>query len=137
MAGQRQTNDIHSLHTPAASHRRPATCEEVECPDWQHGWMLTVDTRTPLGQRQRDYIVSLASPSHKSHRRFTQLSIEEGKITFTFEAGQACFRQDKHRATLERAPFHRINTKPVGNTEWMDSYQENAFQYNLKRSRGQ
>ena len=45
-----------SLRRPLTSHWRKATCEEVDCPDFVLGFQAAVDTSTPLGQAQYDYL---------------------------------------------------------------------------------
>ncbi len=126
-----QKDNKYGLHTPVLSHRRPATCKEVECESWREGWRILADTRTELGQDQRDYFVS-----GKSQRHFTQLTLEDGKILFTFAPGQPCFKRGEHTISLEKAPDYRINGGLVGHTEFVDTYNENAYQNNQQRKTG-
>lgn len=66
-----------------------ANCERFGCASHAHGWRTVVDERLDLGQRQAHYIRT------QSGRRFTERRREDGLTEFTFEAGQACFKQHK------------------------------------------
>ena len=92
---------------PAPTSRaRAATCAEVDCGAYLHGWQTTVDESTDLGQGQAHYI------RKNSGRRFVEsrvLSDEGVPLTaFRFEAGQRCFRADEHRARLERPEIYLV-----------------------------
>jgi hypothetical protein len=84
------------VSSPIATHFRPATCAEVECEAYRHGWATMADESIEQGQRAAYYI------RHDSGRRFTERRSELGITVFTFEAGQRCFGSDTHRVTLER-----------------------------------
>ncbi len=88
--------DTYRITAPAETHTRPATCKEVECPNWANGWVTRVDVSTALGQAQAKYIVE------KSDRRFVETTRgKEGAFReYRFHAGQECFTQ--HRVSLER-----------------------------------
>lgn len=78
-------------------HARPATCAEVECPQWAHGWV----TRVPRGSRLADFIVG-----NTHGRKFTETtSIESAEREFIFPFGQECFRSSQHRVPIEREPL--------------------------------
>jgi hypothetical protein len=66
---------------PHQTHRREATCEEVDCRHYLKGWKTIVGTDTP----QAVYI------RKDSGREFTEM-IEGGLVTFIFPPGQTCFR---------------------------------------------
>jgi len=89
----------YSAVAPLATHWRDATCEEVDCPHFQHGWRTVVDETTELGRRQAHYIRT------SSGRRFTA-TWDGGVTTFTFEAGQRCFAA--HKVPLERDPLFLV-----------------------------
>lgn len=87
---------------PAATHWRPATCREVDCAQWERGWVTRIDTASDLGARQANYI------RMHSGRAFTAAPIAPGAsiVEFTFPAGQKCFRQ--HHVPLERPAFYIV-----------------------------
>ena len=133
---QPKVQNDYEVATPHATHRRAASCKEVECIGWLEGWRILVDTTIQLGKDQRDYFVS-----GRSKRRFTQLSMPNGKILFTFDAEQTCFRQERdahiHSISLDRSPNMRINGGGlITVTEFTDTYNENAYKANQQRKRG-
>jgi hypothetical protein len=89
----------YSVLAPLSSHFKPATCEEVDCQMWQHGWRTAIDVNTELGCRQAHYI------RDQSGRRFTE-AMEDGLFVFTFEPGQRCFTA--HQRPLERDPVFLV-----------------------------
>lgn len=85
----------YGIASPRATHWRPATCAEVECTNWVHGFTVRCDLRTQLGVDQARYI------RDKAGRHFTHTFSDEGRvITFIFPAGQQCFAQ--HEVPLGR-----------------------------------
>lgn len=84
----------YSIHAPAATHFRKASCMEVECEAMENGFASLIDETTELGKKQAYYIRKL------SGRKFVETSPEEGKTLFTFESGQSCFID--HQVSLEK-----------------------------------
>lgn len=102
----------YALAAPLASHWRPATCEEVDCPSYLQGWKTIVDEATELGQRQAAYVRSEClddaqanRPAVGGRRRYREAR-EAGLTVFTFEAGQRCFAA--HQQPLEREPLYLV-----------------------------
>ena len=91
----------YAVVTPTESHWRRASCEEVDCPNWRHGWETTIDEATVLGGQQAYYI------RRQSGRRFTE-DRRGALVTFTFEPGQSCFARDQHAVPLERDPIFLV-----------------------------
>lgn len=87
----------YQLLAPVSTHRRPATCAEVECQAHAFGWRTTVDESNMLGQAQAHYI------RRESGRSFTESRGQDGLTAFVFVAGQKCFGE--HTVTLERDPI--------------------------------
>lgn len=94
-----QAYKTYELRAPVASHFRPATCAEVDCPAHLHGWRTVIDETSPLGQFQASYIRKESGRAHVEHRD------DAGMTVFTFEPGQRCFASGDHRLTLEREPI--------------------------------
>ena len=84
----------YQIVAPLSTHFRPATCAEIDCPAYTHGFRTTVDERTDLGAGQAHYI------RRDAGRRFTEEQAEDGRTVFTFEPGQKCF--EPHRLRLDR-----------------------------------
>jgi len=99
------TNQRFTLSQPLDTHFRPATCEEVDCPQHLFGWVTVLD---------RECDVRLIDDILKSGRHFTRMRSEEasqraskdlppGMLAFVFPPGQQCFRQ--HVMPVGREPF--------------------------------
>lgn len=113
-----------SVHRPLATHWRPATCKEVECPDYLHGWRLRVE-----GLDARD--VHLATHCGRS---FQRVEVAQGETWLVFQAGQACFQAARHQKPLERPELYVVrggDWRELGDphqlspTSWVDSFGEN------------
>jgi hypothetical protein len=92
---------VHAAKTfhivaPLATHFRAATCAEVGCPAYLHGWQTSVDEATERGQAQAHYI------RHDTSRRHAERRAATGLTVFGFEAGQRCFAAGDHRIRVER-----------------------------------
>ncbi len=95
----------YEINAPLSTHFRPATCEEMDCPAYVHGWSTTVDESTELGQGQAYYI------RNESRRRYSEirgLSPTDRRTTFRFEPGQRCFKSDEHRTRIERPEIYVV-----------------------------
>ena len=122
--------DNYGLRTPINSHRRPASCEEINCQHWREGWLIVLDLRTDKGL-SHEYTIK-----HTAHKKYKQELLEDGRTLFTFEAGQVCLRVAQHTTSLERAPFSDINQRGVSNDEFIDTYNEQAYRLNVQISKG-
>lgn len=130
----------YQIVAPLGSHYRDATCREVECQGWQHGFRSRIDVTTDLGQRQAAYIEGAAG------RVFTK-TVEGPLVTYDFPAGQPCFNSP-HKVALEREPLyvvrdgdHRGNpygTRPVTRKahEWVDDFATHQQKINDAHERG-
>ena len=102
---------------------RPATCAEVECDAWAHGWV----TRVPVDSEAALYIAA----GH-SGRAYTQTAPGE----FRFSPGQVCFGASEHRLPLDEATrFLRgsgtaASLQALGAEQWLDEFGRN--QQNLR-----
>jgi hypothetical protein len=83
------------ISQPLATHWRRATCEEIGCPDYQHGWKVRVEGLP----------AELVHAARTSGRRHSELNVADGETWLVFEAGQACFRATEHRAPIGRPPL--------------------------------
>ena len=137
--GSAQDYKTYQLLQPLATHFRPATCEEVGCPAYLHGWKTVIDESTELGQRQAHYVI------HDSGRRFVREPVMSGQgpVTYTFEAGQQCFRQ--HHEPLEREPLAIVkdgdwrastNARHLRPDDWVDDFANHQDRLNTQRERG-
>lgn len=116
----------YSVSAPIATHYRPASCAEVECPNMQHGWRTKIDPSTDLGAAQIRYI------EQESGRRYTVEPDPDGLLVYTFAAGQKCFAQ--HQISLEREPLYVVRggdwrgnprgeqTRHTNADDWVDDF---------------
>lgn len=88
-----------TIKAPVSTHFRPATCAEIECPAWAHGWVTYIDEGDGQGRQQAQYIRA------RSERAFTERREPDGRTAFVFKPGQRCFRSGDHRVPLEREPL--------------------------------
>lgn len=88
----------YQILAPVSTHFRPATCAEVDCPDYLNGWRVRLEALTP----------EVAQTARTTGRRYRELHVQEGETWLVFEAGQPCFRASTHRKSLEREPMWRV-----------------------------
>lgn len=128
----------YRVTAPVQTHWRKATCAEIDCVAYLHGWKTTVDLSTDLGAKQAHYITK------ESRRKFTIQRINESLIEFTFEAGQPCFARDKHRIQLDRPENYSLfmgdyrgrqgDTVRFYNVDdWMDHFATHQEKINRQR----
>ena len=88
----------YQILAPIATHFRPATCADLECQAYLHGWTTTVDRASDIGEAQFEYITK------RSGRRFTmeRQGPEGNMVVFTFEAGQTCFKGTNHKTRIDK-----------------------------------
>lgn len=96
---------VYRILNPVDTHFRSATCEEVGCVSFLNGWVTPVDLTTDLGQRQANYIRKM------SGRQFTETDTGDGRVAFTFPAGQECFRASEHRSNIGRNPLFLVQSQ--------------------------
>lgn len=135
----------YRIVAPAPTHFREATCAEVQCPDYVHGWQSAIDERTDLGQQQAHYIRTL------SGRRFREEQPGEGAVLFVFDAGQQCFHAGEHRVRIdpEQPPIylvqdgdHRGNPRGtqtrrhVRAADWVDDFAEHQSTLRDEQQKG-
>ena len=127
--------------SPVSTHTRPATCEEVECGMYLHGWRMKVDLQTELGQRQAYYI------KHSSGRSYKVLGQQDGLVELEFAANQPCFQE--HRTSIGRPEIFRVKggdsrgnplRTPVRTHKrpeyWLEEFQENQDRLKTQIERG-
>lgn len=129
--GPPQAYQTFAIHSPLATHHRPATCAEAECGAHLNGWTSVIDEATELGQQQAYYIRHDASRRHVEEKRPDELT------EFRFEAGQRCFAADSHTVPLERPELYLVRPgdwrrdgrgqvrQHSGPDPWLDEFQTN------------
>lgn len=85
----------YSMLYPLASHWRKASCAEVECDHYRLGWDSVVDTSTPLGRDQYDYM-------HRDRTRsFTETREGPFLVRFHYGPGNKPFAGPRHEHTIK------------------------------------
>lgn len=82
----------YAIRSPLTTHIRPATCAEVDCPNYRHGWRVHVEAIGP----------ELAHTARTTGARFREVHVSEGHTYLEFEAGQICFGASRHRVEVGR-----------------------------------
>lgn len=84
---------------PLKTHWRAATCAEVECQRYLHGWSTVVD------RVARPDVIAAVRASGRRPQRVTH----DGNLTtFHFAAGTPCFEADTHRIRLDRPELYVV-----------------------------
>ena len=117
-------NQIFRASAPPSTHRRKATCKEVDCPHYVKGWITKIDINTELGKRQMQYI------KYNSGRTFTE-EYDGNFVIYKFHPSQTCFRE--HTITLDREPILLIksghDSKVAQAGEWHDAFNEASYKH--------
>lgn len=88
----------YRILAPLATHWRPATCAEIDCQHYAHGWATTV----AAGSADEALI-------RRAGRRYTAEHQPGGFIRFVFEPGQPCFAVSRHRTPIERPQVYQVH----------------------------
>lgn len=136
----------YGIVSPLATHWRAATCAEVDCANWVHGFRVTCDLRTDLGVRQARYVRDTA---WERKQPFQHAWTEQGRvITFIFQAGQPCFtshrlpvgrpalfiaRNGDHRGAGRRTLDRRRYDRP---DQWVDDFATHQDKLSTAARRG-
>lgn len=112
---------------PRATHSRPATCAEVECPHYLNGWAC----RVIAGSDDEALIRrTIAARSY----RYLDVREDGGFIRFMFYPEQPCFKAGAHRVQLDRPGIYLVKDgdwrgNPTGRTrrhangdDWVDDF---------------
>lgn len=114
----------YQIAAPIRTHWHPATCAEVDCYEYMHGWTTVLD---PVSQADMVDLV------RRSGRRPSRIIREPGLISFVFEPGTPCFRAETHRRRLDRPELYlvrggdwRAHTTPLRRhtraADWVDEF---------------
>lgn len=93
-----QAYKTYAVVQPLATHWRPATCAEVDCPHYLNGWRTRIETLTP----------ELLRAARNSGRHYTVRQIAAGESYLVFQAGQPCFAASEHRKQIGRPPLYVV-----------------------------
>jgi hypothetical protein len=128
----------YGIVAPPATHWRPASCDEVDCPNYLSGWITVLDE---VAQAE------LVAAVRTSGRKPAAVRREGGRITFTFEAGTPCFKASQHKVRLDRQEHYvvfpgdwrgaagptRRHQRPQ---DWVEDFAEHQDRLNSRLGRG-
>ena len=93
-----QNYQTYGASMPLATHWVQATCEEIDCEPYLHGWSINavvLDERDKAAIKEAGY-------------RYIVLPVSENEEQWLFEPGQPCFKSRTHRREIGRPPvFYR------------------------------
>jgi hypothetical protein len=136
--GRVQDYKTYQILAPVSTHRRRATCAEIDCPNYLKGWKLRVEGLPP----------EMLHAAKTSGRKFTELDITEDEHWLIFEAGQPCFKASEHTAPLDKQEIFiardgDFRGNPTGNVRrhtrpefWLEDMQENLGRLHALHERG-
>lgn len=137
-AGPVQGYRTFQILAPTSTHRRKATCAEVDCPQYLKGWRVRLEGLTP----------ELLHTAKNSGRKFTELHVSEEENWLVFEAGQTCFQSARHTVPLDKQEIFvardgDFRGNPTGNVRkhtrpefWIEEMGENLSQVRAAQERG-
>jgi hypothetical protein len=121
------------------SHRRKASCEEVECERWRRGWKTCLDVADTKHAEAANWIRLHSGLRFDVHEQGTA-------VTFTFPAGQSCWAAHtvpfKPHLFLVHGGDWRGNPRGVpvvrhsGAQSWADDFGENQLLIRERIGRG-
>jgi hypothetical protein len=115
-----------AVAAPLGTHWRPATCAEVDCPNYLGGWRVRVELLTP----------ELLHAARTSGRRYTEQRVAEGETWLIYEPGQPCFQAAQHRLRTGQPELYVVRDgdfrgNPTGRVrqhtrpeDWVDQFGE-------------
>lgn len=93
-----QAYKSYAIAAPLETHWRPATCADIDCPDYVNGWQVRVEHLS----------AELLHAAKTSGRRYREMPVREGETYLIYEPGQPCFQASKHRKRLERPELYVV-----------------------------
>lgn len=127
----------YGLRQRPAEKARRASCAEVDCPNYLHGWRTVIDPAAAPAGAQLHY---LRGDRTRRHAETTAL---DGRVVFEFEAGQTCFGEhwiEMQQLYLVRAGDQTTNLGMIRRHTrgdlWVEDFGENQQNIAERRARG-
>lgn len=127
----------YEIRTVRSTQTRPATCEEVDCEHYLHGWV----TRVPVGSEWEHLL-------QQSGRHWAARTVDDaGIVSYAFEPGTPCFKAEQHRVRIA-LPLYIVRDgdwrgNPTGNSrahanirDWADDFATHQDRINTLIARG-
>jgi len=129
---------VIKTYTPLKGYWKPATCRDLNCYEYEHGWISTIP------ETKLQMIADIYQMRNEGKWEFTEERVDgldpEGPalIRFTFPPGLTCFRHlggTGHMVPVERSPvyLHRPAGRPgqtrrLEEDQFFDAFNESAYQ---------
>ncbi len=101
-----KARQTYRISKPVATHTRPATCAEVDCPEFLNGWV----TRLPVGDPRiallKDAAAGRVDGLKREMRDVTGIGSAEAE--FLFNAGSPCLKARTHRISVDRPEIYLV-----------------------------
>lgn len=111
--------DHYRLRQRRAPRSRKATCDEVQCWPYVHGFELPIDEQTDLGQRQAHYLRTDRSRPRPAEQR------QAGLTLFRYPPGTPCFAQDSPEHWVAVDQFFIARGQHTRPELWVEQFTEN------------
>ncbi len=98
-----QAMQTYRISRPAATHTRPATCEEVECPDFVGGYTV----RLPRGDDRIALLREAAAGRVDGLKRSITYEYRE-RAEQVFVVSGPCLKATTQRAPIDRPEIYRV-----------------------------
>lgn len=124
--GRVQDYKTYQIVSPVSTHWRPATCAEVDCPEYMKGWKIRIEGLPP----------AMVHAARTSGRSYKELDVTENEHWLIFDSGQPCFRASQHRMLLDKQEIFVVRDgdfrgNPTGNVRthtrpehWVEDFSE-------------
>ena len=120
----------YRIAAPIKTHRRKATCKEVDCPHFLIGWKTVLDESKPRHMRVIEWLRAGKSGLHFKEERDV-----EGLVAFTFPRGQRCFYAP-HSARLEREAVYTRQGEVLKQEHFTEAWNEDMYAVKRVQERG-
>jgi hypothetical protein len=127
----------YAITVPTATHTMPASCSQVDCPQYLNGWKTILD-------KSQESLIRMVRCSGRSFKENVEGTIH----TFVFEPGQPCFKAAEHRIQIRPEIYSvrggdfrgnplqtptRIHKRP---SDWVEDFSENVEKLTEQQKRG-
>jgi hypothetical protein len=141
-AGPVSAYKTYAMNRPHDTHSRPATCEEIDCDFWRHGWVTTLDISTTEGQ----FHFETAKAASRT-RPYSLQRVTDHLLKLLYKPGTPCFKASQHRVPVERPSIFVVRDgdfrgNPTGRRrvrraeDWVDDFANHEDRLETARQRG-
>jgi hypothetical protein len=97
----------YEVRSPLATHFRPATCAEVDCPHYLNGWGVRIGALPP--ETQAEVRAATYEVEGRTYRyAYVEQEMTPGEPWLLFKPGQPCFKARTHLTRMDRTPLYLV-----------------------------